>query len=183
MALSTQASRRYADALADAVAKQGDARLLEVAQELQALQAAVAESKDLQHVLLSPAFGDKEQATLLDQVMAKLGSSDDTQRFVRVLAENGRLPELESVADEVQRLAESRAGKLTAQVQSATPLSDSTKDQLRRALEKRLSRKIDLEIEVDPSLIGGLRAQVGDFLLDGTIKTELERLRVQLAEG
>ena len=140
-------------------------------------------TKILQHVLLSPAFSDQEQGKLLNELMSKVGSSEDTKRFVRVLAENGRLAELEAVAADVQRLAEARAGKLTAHVQSATELSGATQDQLRRALEKRLKRKIELEIVVDTSLIGGLRAQVGDFLLDGSIKTELDRLRAQLAEG
>ena len=183
MALSTQASRRYADALADALSSGPAERLLQVAEELERLVASIGSSKELQHVLYSPAFSEGDQAATLNQVLTKSGVSAEANRFVKVLSQNGRLAELDAVAGDVRRIAEKRTGKVTALIETASALEAATQDHLRRALEKRLGRTIELDIKVDPSLLGGIRAQVGDFLLDGTIKSELERLRTQLTEG
>ena len=80
----------------------------------------------------------------------------------------------------VDELADKRAGRVQARVVSAVEMTEGSIDQLRRALERRTGKKIEMNVEVDPSLIGGIRAEVGSFVLDGTIRTELERLRFAL---
>jgi F-type H+-transporting ATPase subunit delta len=72
---------------------------------------------------------------------------------------------------------------LTAEVVVATPLDDRRKDRLRRALSERTGREVRLQIEIDPSLIGGAIAKVGDLVFDGSLRTQLAQLRANLTKG
>jgi F-type H+-transporting ATPase subunit delta len=68
-------------------------------------------------------------------------------------------------------------------VKSARPLSEAQQERLRRALGARLGREVALEIQVEPALLGGLVAQVGDLVFDGSLRTQLRQLRISLASG
>jgi F-type H+-transporting ATPase subunit delta len=70
-----------------------------------------------------------------------------------------------------------------ARVRSATPLSDAQRERLQRALQQKIGGRIELELEVDPSLVGGAVAQVGDLVYDGSLRTQLRQLRASLARG
>jgi F-type H+-transporting ATPase subunit delta len=80
-------------------------------------------------------------------------------------------------------LADQAEGHLTAEVVSASPLDDRRKDRLRRALSERTGQEVRLQIEVDPSLLGGAIAKVGDLVFDGSLRTQLGRLRTNLTKG
>jgi F-type H+-transporting ATPase subunit delta len=78
------------------------------------------------------------------------------------------------------RLAEEAAGRVRGEVVSATPLDPAQLDRIRSALARRLGRELDLAIRVDPALLGGLVARVGDLVFDGSLRTQLAQLRAQL---
>lgn len=181
MALVSQASRRYAEAVVESALTEGDAALETLVEELSALSGALSVNTDLVHVLMNPAFSTEERVKVLDALMAHLKLSDRTQRFLRLLSDKGRIHELQGIAEAVQAIADDRAGRTTAYVETATELSAAATDQLKRALEKRTGKKLALEVSINPELIGGIRARVGTFLLDGSIQTELSRLREKLA--
>ena len=75
------------------------------------------------------------------------------------------------------------AGLAATRVVSASPLDERRRDRLRRALSQRTGREVRLEVEVDPSLIGGAVAQVGDLVFDGSLRTQLSALRATLMKG
>ena len=72
---------------------------------------------------------------------------------------------------------------LTAQVRSASPLDEDREQRLQRALSDRTGRRVRLEVELDPSLIGGAIATVGDLVIDGSLRTQLSQLRANLMKG
>lgn len=180
MSLASAAARRYAEAFVDSAAAKGDAALLSLRDELNALAKAVDEIPELSDLMMNPAVTGEERGRALDQVMTSMGLSDLTQRCLRLLAEKDRIREIREIAVTVDTLADERAGREQAYVTSAIEMSEGAIDQLRRALEKRTGKKIQMNVSVDAALIGGIRAEVGSFVLDGTIRTELERLRVAL---
>ena len=173
----SQVSRRYAEAL---LAACSDDEVEAVAQELTAFSTAVQESFDLKNVLLNPTFGDEERRSTLEALMAHIGLSERTQRFIVLLIERERQGDLESIAEAFAGLVADKTSKATAIVRTAAELDPSTQEQLKWALEKRTGKKLEMDVTVDPSLIGGIRAEVGMLVFDGTIKAELDKLRESL---
>ena len=80
-------------------------------------------------------------------------------------------------------LADAAAGLTKAHVRSASPLSDAQRERLQRALERKSGGRVDLEIELDASLLGGAIAQVGDLVYDGSLRTQLRQLRATLSSS
>lgn len=181
MALVSQASRRYAEAVVESALADGEDALSTLVEELSALAGALGVNSDLSQVLMNPAFSTEERANVLDALMSHFHLSGRTQRFLHLLSDKGRIQELGDIADAVSEIADTRAGRTTAYVETAAELSPTAVEQLKRALEKRTGKKLDLELTLNPALIGGLRARVGSFLLDGSIQTELTRLREKLS--
>ena len=180
MSLASAAARRYAEAFVQTAADAGEDKMQSVREELKAFAAAVDDVFDLSNLLMNPAVTSDERVKALDKVMGEIQLSELTQRFLRLLAEKDRINEIREVAEVYDELADARTGRVQAHVASAIELNEATVGELRRALEKRTGKKIEMNVEVDPSLIGGVRAQVGSFVFDGTIRSELDRLRTQL---
>lgn len=181
MALISQASRRYAEAAVESALTSGESALEALTNELGALAGALSMNADLENVLMNPSFSTEERTKVIDAVLGHINAGNTTRRTVKLLSDKGRLADLGEIAEAVKNIADERAGRTVAYVETASELSDAAKEQLRRALEKRTGKKLEMEITIDPSLIGGVRARVGSFLLDGTIQTELARLRERLA--
>jgi F-type H+-transporting ATPase subunit delta len=181
MALVSQAARRYAEAATESALAHGEAQLDALVQELGALAGALSVNRDLEHVLMNPAFGTAERTKVVEGLMAHLNLSPLTRQFLRLLSDKGRLTDLSAIAEAVKQISDDRAGRTVAHVETAAELSPAALEQLRRALERRTGKKLEMKVTVDPAVIGGIRARVGTFLLDGTIQTELARLRERLA--
>lgn len=176
----SSAARRYATAIVESAATQGEAVLEQVTKDLEEFAALVESSQDLRNVLLNPVFTSGERNGALGAVLAKVTLSDLSRRLLILLGERNRIALLPAVARAARRLADQRAGRVRAEVESATPLTPEAKDQLRRALERRTGRTVEMTVTIDPSLLGGLRARVGSVVLDGTLRAQLDGLREQL---
>jgi F-type H+-transporting ATPase subunit delta len=105
------------------------------------------------------------------------------QNFMSFLVDQRRLIAFDAIVASYLELADQAEGLLTAEVVSASPLDDRRKDRLRRALSERTGQEVRLQIEVDPSLLGGAIAKVGDLVFDGSLRTQLGRLRTNLTKG
>lgn len=178
---TSAASRRYARALFG-IAKD-DHRIREIGDELNGLVDLLTESAELRDVLLTPLHPVKERKAVLRSI-AQLGELSDTvKNFTAYLVDQRRLVDLFGIHEEFQRLADEDAGLVTAEVVSAAPLDDRRKDRLRRALSERTGREVQLDIQVDPDLIGGAIAKVGGMVFDGSLRAQLEQLRASLTKG
>lgn len=181
MSLASQASRRYAEALLEAVHKDGPDMVQRVREELASFSGAVEETFDLKNVLSNPSFTANERYKVLEAVSAQAGYSEHIKRFLRHLIERGRMDEIRDIAATFGHLADERAGRIKAVAESASELPPQAIEQLRRALERRTGRSIDLTIRINPDLIGGVRAQVGTIVFDSTVRAELDLLRNALS--
>ena len=118
--------------------------------------------------------------------MADVASKDNSplpeaaRNFLRIVIENGRLSALPEIANQFRSLKNAAGGTTDAVVFSAFPMDEQALREVAAALEQRFGRKLDVKVELDPSLIGGIRAVVGDEVLDTSVKARLEQMKVAL---
>jgi F-type H+-transporting ATPase subunit delta len=176
---STTAARRYAEAafqLAsrdDAVDAFGDG--LDVA-------AKVLGDARVLAILRNPARPLKERLDIVDKALGRR-VPDTVRRLVGLLVERGRIDRLAAVAAEYRRLRNAARGIVEAVATSAAPLTADETEALGRKLARMTGRTVDLRVEVDEALIGGLTVRVGDTLYDASVRGRLERLRERLVAG
>jgi F-type H+-transporting ATPase subunit delta len=120
---------------------------------------------------------------VLAAVAARLGASPLLRNFLSFLVDQRRLVDWAGIQEEYGRLADQAAGLTQARVRSASALSDAQHERLQRALGRKSGGRVELEVEVDPTLLGGAVAQLGDLVYDGSLRTQLRQLRASLARG
>ncbi len=166
---------RYALALFELA--DSDGKLDAVAGDLRAIDAALTEGGDLARMASSPVVSRKEQGAAIDAILEQAGADALTRRFIGVVAVNRRLSALHGMAQAYLTELARRRGEVTARVRSATELTETQRGALADALQETgISRNVSLEVEVDPSLIGGLVVYVGSRMIDSSISTKLERM-------
>jgi F-type H+-transporting ATPase subunit delta len=175
------AAHRYAKALFGLA--EDDHRHREVRDELGKLSSLFAGSRELREALLTPLHPASDRKSALREISNRIDVSPLVNNFVSYLIDQRRLIDFEAIAVAYSELADEAEGLLTAEVVSASPLDDRRKDRLRRALSERTGREVRLEIKVDPALIGGAIAKVGDLVFDGSLRTQLGQLRANLTKG
>ncbi len=151
--------------------------------EIETLAATWSESDDLREVMLNPIFPMSKRRDVLRAVLEKLGVGDMARNAAMLLLDRSRLPALPHIARGLRILADEREGKIRAEVVSAAPLPDPYFERLRARLETMTGRRVVLDRKVDPSLITGLVARVGDRLYDGSARTRLAEIREALTES
>jgi F-type H+-transporting ATPase subunit delta len=174
-------ARRYARAIFGlAEDAQAHARLLE---EVQSLSSEIAGSADLTRVLLTPIHPRGERKALIHDLAERLGLSVEVRASAEILVDENRLQLLPALVSALQELVDLEAGRVGARVVSAHPLDAAAKQQIRAALSRRVNQDVAVEFAVDPELIGGVIARIGDLLLDGSIRTQLQQLGETLKKG
>lgn len=133
-------------------------------------------------VLANPAIPSERRATALAEMLGDRVSRP-VQNLVQLMLRRGRIDDLPRVAAEFRRLDDARQGITLASATSATALTRDEVQELTERLEQSTGGRIVLDVEVDPSLLGGLIVRVGDRLIDGSVRGRLERLRNRLISG
>lgn len=150
-----------------------------VAQELAALQEIVRANPAFKTYLSDPAVGETERWELLQKVFgAKI--SPLMLSFLRVLNEKGRLGSLSQIADAYDDLLDARLGKVEVDVTVAHKLTPDQLNEAQKRVSAALKREAVLQVYVDEKLIGGVVLRVGDQLIDGSVRAQLEAMRQKL---
>ncbi|MES2121128.1 MAG: F0F1 ATP synthase subunit delta [Pseudomonadota bacterium] len=165
---------RYASALFDLA--RDERKIDAVGRSLDALNAALADSKDFSELVASPLVSREEAGKALAALAPKLGLDPITANFLGVLARNGRKSQLRSVIRSFRRLAADHRGETTAEVVTARPLADDQIAQLKTQLRARAGRDVTIEAQVDPAVLGGIVVKMGSQRIDASIRTKLNRL-------
>jgi F-type H+-transporting ATPase subunit delta len=141
--------------------------------------AAVAQDPQLLQLAENPKV---ETAQVFDVMtgVVKATLPDAARNFLQLLIENARLPALPEIANQFRSLKNAASGSSDAVVYSAFALDAQALADVAATLEKRFGRKLSVKVELDPSLIGGIRAVVGDEVLDTSVKARLEQMKVAL---
>jgi len=179
MARPTTAARRYAEAAFQVALRDGE---LDGWREDLAIAADILGRPEVQPVVDSPAIPTADRLAVVGKLLegrVRPGAI----RLVSLLVERGRASELQRVSDQYVRQLNAHRQVVVATVTSAAPLTDDETAEIRTRVESMAGSTVDLRTEVDPALLGGLTVQIGDRLLDASIRGRLERLRDQLNAG
>jgi F-type H+-transporting ATPase subunit delta len=154
-----------------------DQRQIEsVGSSLEALNQALVDSKDFAELVDSPLVSREEASKAFAAIAPQLKLDPITTNFVQVLARNGRKSQLRAVVRAFRRLAAEHRGETIAEVVTARPLNDDQLSQLRQQLRNRAGRDVNIDAQVDPTILGGIVVKLGSQRIDASIRTKLNRL-------
>jgi F-type H+-transporting ATPase subunit delta len=155
----------------------------DVHREIDDIAGLLESEPTLREALMTPLHPASERKAVVSAIAERAGVSKVVVHFLLFLIDQRRLVDFDAVRAEFERLANEASGLVTAEVVAASPLDERRQDRLRRALSDRTGHEVRLEIRVDPSLIGGAIATVGDTVFDGSLRSQLDRLRANLTKG
>jgi F-type H+-transporting ATPase subunit delta len=155
-----------------------------VKSDLDQFDALVTESADLNRLVRSPAFGADDQLKALSAVLAKAGITGLAANFLRVITTNRRLFAVRDMIRAFRALVARHKGEVTAQVTVAEKLNDSNLETLKSTLKSVTGGKdIDLDVKIDPTIIGGLIVKVGSRMVDSSLRTKLNSIKFAMKEA
>ena len=172
--MATAAAKRYARAVFELAESEGQVgewgrRLGQVS--------AVLSDPEVARALTNPTIATEQRMA----IVSDLFDGSEATNLAKLLIESDRVRDVGAIADEFQRLADEAAGRVRATVTTAVELSSNDRDRVAEELSKRLGREIHLDVLVDPAILGGLKLQYGDRLVDASVATRLQQLRRRLA--
>ena len=187
--------RRYARALSlslgdgelsagGATAERSVELLRRIEGELNALAEALeqrAGNTDFRQAMLNPSFGRDARRRILDAVCERHGLSEPVRRMLRLLNDKERLPFLPQVARAFAHEVDERSGQVRAHITSARVLAEAQVASIVKSLEGRTGKKVVPELEVEPEIIGGVKARVGGLVFDNSVQSQIGRMRSALA--
>jgi F-type H+-transporting ATPase subunit delta len=177
-ALGGSVARRYARALFEIGVDRGSFEAFGT--QLDDLAATYAGSPELRQTLENPVFQLSQRRQVLESLLPRVAPSREVQSFALLLLERGRIGALASIARAYRDMVDGKLGRVRATVSSARALDPATQSSVQRALERRTGKKVVLTTAVDPTLIGGIVARVGDLVFDGSLRTRLDGLRSRI---
>lgn len=169
----------YADALFGMAVAEG--QLERVEGDLYALARAVEGSPELTDALSDPRVPSDRLETLISELLADR-ASPVTREAVGLLIRMGRLDDLVEIADRLAEKAALSRGRQIAEVRSVVPLGPETVERLEGVLSGVVGHPVEVRTVVDPEVLGGLVARVGDLVVDGTVRSRMNQVRALLAE-
>ena len=173
--------KRYAKALVGLAEEQNKIEVF--AGELENVQKAFSAYKELKTVLVNPTYSKGKKTALLAELMEYLELSEDIRKFLGLLLEKDRLKYFSQILQSYRQLADESSGIERAHLTSAKRLTKEQKELIKAQLEKQTGKKVDLEMKVDASLLGGIKTEIGGRVVDGCLQTQLKRMGDTLTKG
>ncbi len=174
----TTLAKRYATALVEIAQEQN--ALDKYAGDLDSLSNLVEVSKDFREILMNPVFTRDDKKKIAGPVLQKVGADPMVINFVYLLIDRKRIDQLAGIEKAFRAKVDEIRGITRGQVISAEPLGAAELGRVTDTLAKVTGKQVVVTTKVDPSLIGGLVARVGDMVFDGTIRTQLNQLKESL---
>lgn len=171
-------AKRYARALLEL--GKTDGHYVRYGQELKQLAASFDQAGDIVKVLVSPVFPKGLCRNMLNKIVKGAGLSSLVANFVYLLMDKGRLADLSDIAEAYNVLSDAEKGVVRAQLTSATALDQKEISAISASLSKYTGQTVKLTLIEDPSIIGGLMAKLGDLTIDGSVRTQINKLSEQL---
>ncbi len=151
-----------------------------VAKDIDGVVAALDANPDIASALTSPSLEPTSKRKVIESIAKSLGCSQISTNFLLYLSDRKRFDELSGIATDFRVLLDETAGRIQADVVTATPLGPADKIRIQKALEQASGKKVVLSATVDPELVGGVVTIVGNIVLDGSVRTALNRMKTQL---
>ncbi|MBW2149287.1 MAG: ATP synthase F1 subunit delta [Deltaproteobacteria bacterium] len=172
-------ARRYAQALTDIGVRDGHCELY--IEELQRVRTVIRSHPDLRRITTGPLLSRDRLKEIISVLAGEMGISPVVHNFLKLLVDKARIRYLEDITDIAQELLDERTNVVHATVTTADLLSGEELDMIRRNLERYAGKKVIIHHKKDSCIIGGVVAQIGDIILDYSIRKQLSRMREQLS--
>lgn len=173
--IGSKVSKRYAKALFSL--GQEDGNFEQYGRELFEFTEFFRDNEDFRKVTSNPIFALEDRKKILEIVLDKSNFSGLMKNFLNLLLDKKRIEAIEAIADHYSGLTDSVSGVARAEITTAMPLKDEILAEIKKSLEGLTSKKIKAEISEDKDLIGGIVVRIGDLVLDGSIRAQLEGLK------
>lgn len=171
-------AERYAAALVDVALENKQADL--VKQELAAFATMVRESPDLHAFLSNPSIGRAVKHSAIEELVARMGASRTLRNYLFVIVDQRRAGMLIEIEQAFSAILDARQGITQATVTSPAELTSDERDELGAALAKLTGKRIQAQFKTDSALIGGAVVKIGSTIYDGSVRAQLDRLRVRM---
>ena len=172
-------ARRYAAALADVVIARDEAR--QVQEELSAWEMMMQANEQLREVFRNPTVPYEQKRKVLTALIARASLRPTTANFLQVLLQNQRLADLGEVNKRFAQVLDERSGVASAEVTTARPVPESSRNALRAKLSKLTGKDVRLSFKTDEELIGGMVTRIGSTIYDGSVRNQLRLAEEKLA--
>lgn len=173
-------AERYASALFELAVS--EKQLVAVEKDLGRFDELMKGSADLERLVRFPVFSTEEQTGAISAVLDKAGIKGFVGNFIRVVAGNRRLFVMRDIVRAFRQMAAAHRGEISADVKVANPLTAEQSKQLQSTLKGVVGKDVALDVEVDPSILGGLIVKVGSRQIDTSLRTKLSSLKLALKE-
>lgn len=177
---TSNVTRRYAKAFF-AVAGE-EKRYEDCYRELRLFITVMEENHNLQELLINPIFDKDDKIKIVDRVLQRLVLSSLTANFIRLMVRKRRISSILDIAEDYRKLMEEAIGIVRVQVKTAFALTAELSSNLQRGIESLTGKEVEMQIEEDRSLLGGVVVRIGDKLYDGSVKVQLNTMMRLLGE-
>jgi F-type H+-transporting ATPase subunit delta len=167
-------TRLYAEAFLDVLAAEGNVN--EVQDELFRFARVVEGNDDLRQVLSDPHLPVEKRQQIVEDLLGGK-ASPTTIALVSLVVGTGRIRELSEIVDELLARTAAAGNKLVAEVRSAIELTADQRKRLAESIKEATGRDVDIVVIVDPNVMGGIVTQIGDTVIDGSVRSRLSKLR------
>jgi F-type H+-transporting ATPase subunit delta len=172
-------ARVYSEALFDVAKEKG--KLDEIHEQLGQVADGIADNRDLQVFLFSPYFSSSEKREGISRVVS--GADPELVNFLELLAEKHRMPAIFRIRRRFDEMWAKEERRLEVKLTSAVDLPPDLVEEVGKQIEKQTGQTIELETDVDENVLGGIVLQVGNMVLDASVRNKLERLRKEVAKA
>lgn len=172
---------RYATALFELALE--EKQLDKVKADLDAFDKLVSDYAELDRLVRSPVFSSDEQTKALGAVLDKAGIGGMSSNFLKVIASNRRLFAVRDIIKTFRKMVAIHKGEISAEVTVAEPLKDEHLNSLKAALKGVTGKDVDLNVKVEPSIIGGLIVKLGSRMVDSSLRTKLNSIKFAMKEA
>lgn len=172
--MSDERSQAYAGALLAVARSEGN--VAEVGDELFRFARLLETNDELRTTLTDAQLPVSRRQQVIEDLLGGKASSTTTA-LVSMVVGTGRSRDLTAIIDELVKLSAAEGNREVAEVRSVIELSDDQKERLAAALEAKTGKKVELKVIIDPTVLGGLVAQVGDTVIDGSVRSRLQQLK------
>jgi F-type H+-transporting ATPase subunit delta len=178
---SQHAARSYAKALFELARERHETNV--VGQQLDGIIEVVASDPELLQFFARPGIASASKRAVADEIAQRLGASKLVRDFVGLVADQGRGEQLPDIAAAYGDFVDADAGRVRARVRSAVALTEQERSTLATRLGAALGKTVVIDDRVDPELLGGLVAEVGSLVADGSLDGQLARMKERLGRG
>jgi F-type H+-transporting ATPase subunit delta len=172
---------RYATALFELALE--EKKLDAVADDLERFRAMLEGSEDLLRLVRSPVFGADEQEKALPAILDKAKIGGLAGKFLMIVTQTRRLFSVREMIRAFRALVARHKGEVSAEVTVAEPLKDAHLEALTQAIAASAGKNVKLDVKVDPSIIGGMKVKLGSRMVDASLKTKLNSIRIAMKEA